>query len=158
FPTKDAMADYLEAYAWKFDLPVRTGMRVERLWREGDRFCVKAGAQVFEADQVVVAMSNYQHAARPAFADGLDPAIVQLDTRGYRNPAQIPEGAVLVAGAGNSGAEIAHELARSRKVFLAGKPVGEVPFRIDSFLARHVQSQIVLRFVFHRLLTIDTPM
>src|SRR5215813_2662544 len=59
FPTKDAMADYLESYAEHFQLPVRCGARVERLSRIGDRFLVVAGAQQFEADNVVVAMADY---------------------------------------------------------------------------------------------------
>lgn len=158
FPTKDEMADYLEAYAWKFNLPVRTGVRVERLWREGARFCVRAGAQVYEAAQVVVAMGNYQTPALPAFAAALDPAIVQLDAKAYRNPAQVPEGDVLVAGAGNSGAEIAHELAKTHRVMLAGRSVGEVPFDTESFVGRHLGSRLTLRFVFHRLMTLATPM
>src|SRR5215510_12568268 len=60
FPTKDQMADYLNAYAHRFRLPVQNGVRVDRLWREGDRFALAAGEQRIEADNVVVAMANYQ--------------------------------------------------------------------------------------------------
>ena len=60
FPTKDEMADYLEAYAARFDLPVRTGVRVEKLSRDGDRFVVETQEAVFEAENVVVAMADFK--------------------------------------------------------------------------------------------------
>ena len=68
FPTKDQVADYLEAYAARFDLPVRTGVRVDRLSRKGDRYVVTAGMNRLEADQVVVAAGAYQRPRIPAFA------------------------------------------------------------------------------------------
>jgi putative flavoprotein involved in K+ transport len=157
FPTKDQMADYLEAYARRFALPVRTNIRVDSLTRRGERYLVNAGGQHFEADHVVVAMANYQEPRAPVFARGLDPAIRQLYSRDYRNPAQLNAGDTLVVGAGNSGAEIAAELARTLKVWLAGRDVGEVPFNIQSFVGRHVVSRLVFRGVFHRVLTEDTP-
>ena len=86
FPTKDEMADYLEAYARHFALPVRQGMRVDRLSRLGDGFVVVAGDARFEAENVVVAMGNYQRPRVPAFADELDPGIVQLHSFAYRTP------------------------------------------------------------------------
>lgn len=158
FPTKDQMADYLAAYARRFALPVRSGMRVDHLSRAGGRLRLRAGSQMFEADQVVVAMSSYQTPSLPGFAGELQGDIVQLHAGAYRGPAQLQDGAALVVGAGNSGAEIALELSRSRKVFVAGPDVGEVPFRMESFIGRHLLSRIVLRFVFHRLLTGSTPM
>ena len=158
FPTKDEMADYLEAYARRFHLPIRHGVRVDRLSRAGAGYRVQAGDAVFEAEQVVVAMANYQKPLLPAFAGDLDAGIVQLHAGGYRNPGQLREGGVLVVGAGNSGAEIALELARSRPTWLAGRDVGEIPFRIGSFWGRHVMSRLVLRLVFHHLLTRATPM
>ena len=101
------MADYLEAYAARFELPVRTGVRVERLSRNGSRFVVEAGDRLFEADNVVVAMATHQVPRVPPFAHELDPGIVQLHSCDYRNPSQLQEGPVLVVGVGNSGAEIA---------------------------------------------------
>jgi putative flavoprotein involved in K+ transport len=157
FPTKDQMADYLEAYAQRFKLPVRTNTRVESLTRVGDRYLIAAGDQRFEADHVIVAMANYQEPRIPVFAGDLDVAIQQLHSRDYRNPAQVRNGDVLVVGAGNSGAEIAAELARTHKVWLAGSNVGEVPFDIQSFVGRHVIARLLFRGVFHRLLTTDTP-
>lgn len=158
FPSKDQMGDYLEAYARRFELPVRNGVKVDGLTRSDTRYLVTAGAARFKAEQVVVAMANYQQPSAPDFARDLDPRILQLHSCDYRNPAQVKDGAVLLAGAGNSGAEIAVELARTHDVLLAGRDVGEVPFRIRTFWGRHVQARLVLRFVFHRLLTTDTPM
>lgn len=159
FPTHGEMADYLEAYASRFRLPVRSGMRVESLRREGARYVVEASGQRFEAAQVVVAMGNYQVQRAPAFAAELDASVMQLHSSAYRNPAQLREGGVLVVGAGNSGAEIALELANSgRQVLVAGPQTGEVPFKMGSFWGRLLFARLLLRVVFHRILTIRTPM
>lgn len=158
FPTKEEMADYLESYARRFALPVRHGATVRTLGYADGRYRLQTDDMVYEAEQVVVAMANYQKPFIPDFARRLEPGILQMHAGAYRNPAQLRDGPVLVAGAGNSGAEIALELAKTRKVFLAGRDVGEVPFRIASFWGRHVMSRLVLRFVFHRLLTTATPM
>ena len=158
FPTKDAMGDYLEAYARHFALPVRCGVRVERLSRVGDRFLVVAGDQQFEADNVVVAMANYQRPRVPAFASDLNPRIVQLHSLDYRNPAQLQPGGVLIVGAGNSGAEIALDVAREHETWSPDATPGHVPFRIDGLAARLLLIRLVLRVVFHRMLTVRTPM
>jgi putative flavoprotein involved in K+ transport len=157
FPTKDQMADYLEAYARQFQLPVRTGTKVERLWRDGARYIVETGGLRFEADHVVVAMATYQAPRVPPFAQDLDPAIVQLHSREYRNPNQLQPGDALVVGAGNSGADIALDVARTHKTWLSGRHPGNVPFRIDGGFARAVLP-FLFRVVFHRILTVDTPM
>jgi putative flavoprotein involved in K+ transport len=157
FPTKDQMADYLEAYAARFELPVRTGFRVRRLWREGSRYVMTDGRRILEADHVVIAMSDFQEERLPGFASELDPAIVQIHARAYRNPGQLAPGDVLVVGAGNSGAEIALDLARHRRVWVSGRDVGQVPFRIAGFPGRLLLAPLLLRFVFHRLLTVNTP-
>ena len=157
FPTKDQMADYLEAYASRFQLPVRPGVRVDRLGRRDGSYVVRAGDQVFEAEHVVVAMATFQRPRVPPFAAELDPAIVQLHSSDYRNLAQLAPGPVLVVGAGNSGSEIAMEAARAgRDTWLAGRDVGHVPFRIEGALGR-VLVPVIFRVVFHRLLTVDTP-
>src|SRR5215212_101961 len=88
FPTKDEMADYLEAYAAHFELPVRTGVRVERLSRDENRFVVEAGGERFEAENVVVAMADFQRPKVPDFAGELVPDIFQLHSHEYRNPSQ----------------------------------------------------------------------
>jgi putative flavoprotein involved in K+ transport len=158
FPTKDEMADYLESYAARFQLPVRTGVRVERLSREGERYVVVAGGRRLEADHVVVAMASYQRPKVPAFAGELDPRIFQMHSIDYRRPAQIPAGDVLVVGAANSGAEIALDLARAgRRVWVSGRNPGEVPFPIENPVALRVIVPLLFRVVFHRLMTVDTP-
>jgi putative flavoprotein involved in K+ transport len=157
FPTKDEVADYLEAYATRFQLPVRTGVRVDRLLREDGRFVVTAGDRSWEADNAVVAMSTFQVPRVPPFATGLSPEIVQLHSAGYRNPSQLQEGGVLVVGAGNSGAEIALEVAGRHPTWLAGKESGHVPFRIESAAARLVFQPLLFQVVGHRVLTVDTP-
>ena len=124
FPTKDEMGDYLEAYAAKFELPVRSGMRVDKLFQRDGVFVVKAGDVEIEANQVVVAMGNYQSNRVPAFARELRPDIVQLHSCDYRNPAQLRDGGVLIVGAGNSGAEIAKDLAGRHEIWMAGPDDG----------------------------------
>jgi len=157
FPTKDQMADYLEAYAARFQIPVRTGVKVDGLTRQGDRYLVTSGAARYEADQVVVAMANYQQPRFPAFAPELDSRIVQLHAVDYRNPSQLRPGGVLIAGAGNSGSEIGLELARhGHQIWMSGRDVGNIPFRIDSLTAR-LLAPVLFRGVFHRLLTVRTP-
>lgn len=159
FPTKDEMADYLEAYAERFRLPVRTGTRVDRLTRVADRYVVTAGALRLEAPHMVVAMGTYQDPRTPGFASELDPGIVQIQSRDYRSPSQFPAGGVLVVGGGNSGAEIAFELAKSgRPVWMSGRETGEIPFRMQSLLGHLFIAPILFRIVFHRVLTLDTPL
>src|SRR5215831_14782003 len=92
FPTKDEMADYLELYAKHFRLPIRSGIRVDALSREGNMYRVNAGDLQFEAEQVVVAMSNYQYPKGPSFAKELDPRIVQIHSSDYKNLSQLQEG------------------------------------------------------------------
>jgi putative flavoprotein involved in K+ transport len=156
FPSKDEMADYLESYAQQFDLPVMTGIRVERLSRNGDLFIVAAGDKVFEAESVVVAMGNHQKPKTPAFASELDPGIVQLHSMEYLNPSQLREGAVLIVGAGNSGADIGMDVASKHRTWMSGRDTGHVPFRIEGRAAR-LLIPILFRVFFHRVLTVNTP-
>ena len=158
FPTKDEMGDYLEAYAAKFELPVRSGMRVDKLFQRDGVFVVKAGDVEIEANQVVVAMGNYQNNRVPAFARELRPDIVQLLSCDYRNPAQLREGGVLIVGAGNSGAEIAKDLVGRHEIWMAGPKTGEVPFKFNSLAGREILTHLLFRVVFHRVLTVKTPM
>ena len=157
FTTKDEMADYLEAYAARFELPVRTGVKVERLLRDGDRFVVETQEAVFEAENVVVAMADFQRPSVPEFAEELDKDIVQLHSYEYRNPSQLRDGAVLVVGAGNSGAEISLDLSSTHRTWMSGRDTGHMPFRIEGNASRLLLAPLVLRFVFHRVLTINTP-
>jgi putative flavoprotein involved in K+ transport len=159
FPTKDAMADYLESYAKHFKLPVRTGVTVTRLSKRGNGFLVSGDNLAIEAENVVIAMATFQQPRIPKFAAELDPSIVQMHSSDYRNPAQLRKGGLLVVGAGNSGAEIAIEAARNGyATMLSGRHPGHVPFRIESFIGRNVLAPFVLRVVFHRVLTLNTPL
>jgi putative flavoprotein involved in K+ transport len=158
FPTKDEMGDYLEAYAQRFKLPVRSGVKVDRLVREGRRFIISAGSRRFEADNVVVAMSNFQAPRVPPQSRELNPGIVQLHSYDYRSPAQLQPGGVLVVGAGNSGAEIAIEARRhGHPVWVSGPSISEVPFRHGSPFATKVAIPLLFRVIFHRILSVRTP-
>ncbi|MGH3783440.1 MAG: flavin-containing monooxygenase [Pseudonocardiaceae bacterium] len=156
FPSGEEMADYLEAYAARFDLPVRSGVRVHHLGKEDNRYVLTSAGRRIEADNVVVAMGSFQRPRRPAFASELEPDIVQLHSHEYRNPTQLRAGGVLVVGAGNSGADIALDIADDHPVWLSGRDVGHLPCRIDG-LATRLLLPLVFRFLFHRVLTVDTP-
>jgi putative flavoprotein involved in K+ transport len=159
FPTKDEMADYLESYAKEFDLPMRMGTRVERVSRQNGRYVIEAAGSIFEADQVVVAMSSYQKPRVPDFARDFSAEIVQIHSSDYKSPSQLKPGAVLIAGAGNSGAEIAIELVRSgHPTVVAGPNTGEPPIEPETVFARWIGMPFMFRVVFHRVLTVKTPM
>jgi putative flavoprotein involved in K+ transport len=155
FPTKEQVADYLSDYAQRFHLPVRNGVKVDRLWKQGDRFVMTAGRERFESRNVVVAMANYQRPRVPEFARDLDPEIVELHSHEYRNPSQLREGGVLIVGVGNSGADIGIEVARSHPTWISGTESGHIPWPIESFIARFLLVRLV-RFAGHHLLTVKT--
>jgi putative flavoprotein involved in K+ transport len=156
FPTRDEMADYLDDYAMHFELPVRTGVRVDALGLADDgRFLIAAGDRRYAADQVVVATGPFQRAHVPAFAGDLDPRITHMHSSVYRSPDEMPEGGVLVVGAGNSGADIALELAADRHVFLSGELGAEIPFDIEGVAGRLIFP--VLWQVWSHVLTFGSP-
>jgi len=156
FPTKDQTADYLAEYARHFDLPVRNLTRVDRLEKQGDRFVLTCGSNRYQCRNVIVAMANYQEPRVPHFAGELHAGIVQLHSGSYRNSSQLNPGSVLVVGAGNSGADIALDVARKRRTILSGKEAGHIPWRIEGAFARHVLMRMV-RFIGHHLLSLKTP-
>ena len=157
FPTKDETADYLEEYARNFDLPVRLGRHVDSLRREGDGYLVSAGEERYMAENVVVATGPYHTPHIPDFAQWLDPSITQLHSSAYRNPEQLPEGDVLVVGAGNSGAEISVELAATRHTYLSGRDTGHVPGRVHQRrLPRHILFGWLVGWWLLGRLTVDT--
>lgn len=158
YPTKDQMADYLESYAEKFDLPVRLNTQVKHLSKANSRFRMETTDGVYEADGVVIAAASYQKPRLPAFARDLDSDVFQIHSHEYRNPAQLPDGPVLLVGASNSGAEIAMDLAETHPVWLSGRDVGYVPFDIHGLLGRKFLVRLVVRGMFHHLLTMRTPM
>lgn len=155
FPTGNEMADYLESYAQRFELPVRTGVAVDGLSKQGERYMITAAERRFEADHVVVATGVFRSPVTPPFAAELDPGIRQLHSNEYRSPAQLQEGAVLVVGAAHSGADIAFEVAGEHKTMLSGRDTGQLPFRVDGPLAPVIWP--VMRFLATRVLTVGTP-
>ena len=155
YPTARETAHYLEAYAARFELPVRSGITVERLTQDGDHYIVHCGGRRLEADCVVVATGFYGKPSVPGFASGLDPRIMQLHSSEYRDPSQLRPGGVLLVGAGNSGADIAMEVSKTHQTWLSGRDKGQVPIRIESRLARFVLP--VLWFVASHVLTVRTP-
>jgi putative flavoprotein involved in K+ transport len=134
---------------------VRTSVTVDRLSTEGDRFVVTAGDLRLRADNVVVASGAYHTPRVPPFAAKLDPTIVQMHSSQYRNPSQLREGGVLVVGAGNSGAEIAMEVSRHRKVRLSGRDTGQEPTRAGSLPDRLLTP--VMWFLASRVINVRTP-
>jgi putative flavoprotein involved in K+ transport len=119
YPTKDPVADYLQAYAAAFDLPIRLNARVTDLRRVGDDFEVRAAGAIYRAGQLVVATGPFQVPFVPPPAGTLDASVTQVHSADYRNPQSLPEGPFLVVGGGNSGFQIAEELAATRPVDLS---------------------------------------
>ena len=116
FPTKEQIADYFVDYAKQFNSPIRTGVEVTRVQRNIGRqgFTVETSQGVIEANHVVAATGPFQKPVIPPIAPVSD-ALVQIHSVEYRNPEQLPEGGVLVVGAGSSGTQIAEELQRAGK-------------------------------------------
>ena len=124
FAPKERVADYFVAYAEKIAAPIRCGVEVREVRRNVDRpgFRVETSDGVIEADSVVAATGPFQRPIIPPLIPE-DAGISQIHSNAYRNPEQLPEGAVLVVGAGSSGAQIADELQRSgKRVYLSVGP------------------------------------
>jgi putative flavoprotein involved in K+ transport len=146
YPTKDEMADYLEAYVARFALPVQPGVQVDALSREGDGYVIDTAAGRWDARQVVVATGAYAAPRVPDFALQLDQSISQMHSVDYRNPGQLRDGPVLIVGAGNSGAEIALDVARLTRhpVWLAGRNPGHIPSGYVSGRRSHLIASLVV--------------
>ncbi|MHA4811534.1 flavin-containing monooxygenase [Flavitalea flava] len=153
-PTKDEMAAYLKKYVAHFDLPVRLQTKVRDLVKKEDGYLITlSDGKTLSCRNVVVATGNYSIPKIPAFARELDPRIVQLHSSVYKKPSGLPEGAVLVVGAGTSGLQIALDLVRSRRrTYVAGKP----PARIPDFALRYAGRLFI--WMMRNILTIHTPM
>ena len=112
YPTHGQVADYLAEYASHFALPVQLQTQITQLTKTSTGFeAVSADGQTLTARSVVVATGPFSQPYTPPIADELSAAVVQLHTSQYRNPDQVPPGRVLVVGGGNSGFQIAGELA-----------------------------------------------
>ena len=142
-----------------FELPVRTGVKVDRVQAtpDGSGFVVKSGDRVFVAEQVVLATGAFHQPRVPDFAGDLDPGIVQLHSSDYRRPSQLRDGRVLVVGAANSGAEIALDVARAggRRRRWRGAIPGSFPFDIEGRLGRWLDP--LIWFGANHILTVHTP-
>jgi putative flavoprotein involved in K+ transport len=129
FPSKEEVADYFAAYAAMIKAPIRCGVAVTRVEKNAGRpgFRIETSQGVFEANNVVAATGPFQVPIMPAMVPA-ESGIVQIHSSAYRNPGQMPAGAVLVVGAGSSGVQIADELARAgRQVFLSVGPHDRPP-------------------------------
>ena len=157
FVGKDEVADFLETYAQEMDLPVRSGVRVERLSRDDDGYSLATTAGLFTATNVIVAMADYQKPKWPDFASELDPGIVQMHSTEYKNPNQLADGPVLIVGLGNTGADIAYDVAQSHPTIVAGHPkAGAIPFKLEGWFGRHLGTRLV-RFAMVKVLNTSTP-
>jgi putative flavoprotein involved in K+ transport len=121
YPTRDEVVAYLEEYAERFELPIKEHTRVRSLTADDGRFVLEVGgkAKTITADQVVVATGPFQAPYVPEVAERLAPDVFQTHATGYRKPADIPEGTVLVVGGGNTGFQIAKELSKTHRVVLS---------------------------------------
>jgi len=131
FASKERMADYFVEYAETFGAPIRTGVEVTSVQRKDGRpgFRVETSDGSVDARYVVAATGPFQRPVIPAVVPD-DAAVTQMHSSAYRNPAQLPEGAVLVVGAGSSGVQIAAELlAAGRRVYLSVGPHDRPPRR-----------------------------
>ena len=147
-PDKEEVADYLQRYAQRFELPVRGGTRIGALRREGDGYVLSAGRTTYQANSVIVATGPFQRPRVPSFAAQLPRSIHQIHSSEYRNPFDLPSGSVLVVGVGNSGAQIALELAASRRVWLSGRESG--------YLRRRFLGRDLFRWIWPLLTTLTT--
>jgi putative flavoprotein involved in K+ transport len=109
YPTKDPVADYLQAYVAAFDLPVRLNAEVTGLTRTDEGFEVQTADQTYRARQVVVATGPFQVPFIPPMAARLDPSVTQVHSADYRNPQALPDGPVLVVG-GEGAADLGQHL------------------------------------------------
>jgi putative flavoprotein involved in K+ transport len=131
YPTRDELIAYLERYAETFELPIELNREVHRVSQEGGRFVLEMEGRRATADQVVVATGPFQTPFVPELAQAVDPGLWQAHSTGYRKPADVPEGTVLVVGGGNTGFQIAKELSATHKVVLSvGSKQKPLPQRI----------------------------
>lgn len=145
FMVRDAFVGVIAGYAESFGAPVREGVEVNALRREGARFELETSAGPMSAREVVVANGGYQQPYRPAAAQHLPASIAAVDVADYRNPGLLPEGDVLVVGSGQSGCQIAEELhLAGRHVYLA---CGKAPWQ-----PRRIEGRDTVRWI------IDTPL
>lgn len=150
--TKDEMADYLSAYAKKYDLPVRSSVKVISVSKAGSVFNVTSTGGNFTADRIIIATGAHRFPYIPTFAADISREIFQVHSDDYRSPALLPPGDVLVVGSAISGMQIALEVVESRKTIMAGKPTYLIPRGLSQI------SQKLDWWLLQRILTVKTPM
>ena len=157
YPLKDEVADYFEAYANRFELPIRLGVRVEGVEPSADGYVVRtADGGRIETSNVVVATGTFGRTPSiPDFAAELAPEIRQLHSSEYRRPDQLRDGSVLVVGASHSGTDVAYEVAPSHPTVLCGPDKGQIPVNLNGPSARIIIPVMV--FVARHLITRRTP-
>lgn len=156
YPGKDNIADYLQAYVNRFGLPVRNGVKVLRVSAEGDHYMIETNAELISANHVIVATGPFYHPRIPDFAGRLDQQIFQMHSSEYQTPEQVREGPVLVVGAGQSGAEIALDMAPDHQVWLSGRAPGEEPMVRGTLSGRLITP--VIAFAARRLINVANPL
>ena len=156
FVGKDDVADFLETYAKTMRLPVRSGIRVKALSTDGDQFVVDTTEETFRANNVIVAMADYQKPRTPEFAADLDSSIVQMHSSEYKNPTQLQDGPALIVGLGNSGADIAYETANTHPTIVSGTDNGAIPFFLEGWFGRHLGTRLI-RLAMVKILNTSTP-
>jgi putative flavoprotein involved in K+ transport len=147
YPRRDEVVEYLTRYAETFELPVELDSAVVAVRPDDEGFLLELRDRTCVADQVVVATGPFQTPRIPAFTEQLDDAVVQMHSTAYRSPADVPEGPVLVVGGGNTGYQIAEELAATRDVHLAvGSRQTPLPQRLlGRDLFRYLEAARLLR-------------
>jgi len=124
------VVEYFDNYVERFHLPVHCGVEVFSVEKVGDRYVVRTSEKNYETENIVIATGLYQSPKIPPFSVEIPPLVLQLHSMEYKNPSTLPQGAVLVVGTGQSGAQIAQELYQSgRKVYLSIGSAGRVPRR-----------------------------
>jgi putative flavoprotein involved in K+ transport len=158
YPTAWQLADYHQRYATEFGIRVDCGVHVGSVERTPDgAWRVVTDNGIYTADNVVVATGGETHPKIPGLRDQIDPGIRQLHSSTYRNPDQLLPGPVLIVGLGQSGADIALELAKAgREVWVSGRVRREIPVEIDSLRGRIGFK--VLWFAWNHVLTERTPL
>ena len=132
FMLRDEIVAYIERFAESFNPPYRGGVEVRRVGssRDKERYILDTSEGEFEANNVIISVGTHQHPNFPAWGDKLADDILQLHTRDYRNPAQLPDGAVLVVGSGQSGCQVVEDLlGAGREVHLCVGKAGRIPRR-----------------------------
>ena len=151
FPTKEEVANYFVNYVHSYSLPVQTGVKVNMLSYDNGIFTLQTTSGEQEAERVIVATGTHPYPYIPAFADNLSDKIQQIHSAHYKNLQSLPEGDVLVVGAGTSGIEIAVEIGKTRKTYISGRPNFHIPDGLFKY-----GGEIFWWFI-NNILTIKTP-